>query len=134
MKARLFITWVAVFMLAACTNQAFDGEYTWRKSGRPAAERYEWYQVSNPHTDAGCKPDSVGCSVILLGTTSGKRTCLVYSYYSESDARLLFIGQSRISHFDHEVGEGSKDGQVNVSASKGHCAGNVHEERGTEAT
>lgn len=133
MKTRQALLCCAV-LLAACGDTAHDGEYTWRKSDRPGAERYEWYRVGNPHTDAGCAPDSVGCAWLLGGHTSGERVCLVYSYYNEADARKLYIGQSRISHFDHEVGPGSMDGKVNLAATKGHCAGNSHQDRSGGAT
>mgnify|MGYP000550024577 CR=1 FL=1 len=116
-------------LLAACADQAFDGEYTWKRSNVAGASRYEWYQVASPHKDAGCRSDSVGCAYVLGGHVSAVRTCLVYSYYTEADARKLFIGNSSISHFDHEVGPDSGNGLVNLAATKGHCAGNVHEER-----
>lgn len=116
-------------LLAACADQAFDGEYTWQRGQILAASRYEWYQVESPHKDAGCRIDAVGCAFILGGHTSTQRTCLVYSYYTEADARKLFIGNSNLSHFDHEVGPGSANGLVNLAATKGHCAGNTHELR-----
>ncbi len=115
-------------LLAGCaTTYDNDPVYHWHESGYPPAQVYEWYRVNDVVRDAGCRPFSVGCSW-LMTRIDGVRVCRVYSIHTEEEARRVYVELgSPVSHFDHEVGPGSKDGIVNPAAIIGHCAGWSHD-------
>lgn len=124
-RAALFLCAALAFPGCASVDLPKD-DYTWYRSGY-VTTHYEWHHVSKIENYCG-SPAVIGCAIRHMFHWTGRPTCIVYSTVSEQQAReWIPLGQG-ISHFVHEVGEGSEHGRVNPDAKFGHCAGNDHAE------